>query len=73
VRDELEFELATFKETKQVSDKAMLAGGASRSNIAMYNRWFERYIKGLLRNEERLRTDTKFGAGAMYLVAGRKE
>jgi len=73
VKDELEFELATFKETKQVSDKAMIAGGASRKDISRYNRWFENYIRGLLKDDDKLRSDTTFGAGAMYLVAGRKE
>jgi len=72
VKDELAFELATFRETKEVSDKAMIAGGASKADIAKYNRWFEGYVKGLLGSDEKLRSDTTFGAGAMYLVAGRK-
>ena len=66
------FELATFRETRSVSDKAMIAGGASRSDIAKYNRWYEGYTQGLLNSDEKLRTDTTFSAGAMYLIAGRK-
>jgi len=73
VKDELSFELANFKETKKVSDKAMLAGGGSRGSIAKYNRWFEKYVKGLLKNEQKLLSDTTLGAGAIYLVAGRKK
>ncbi len=72
VRDELEFELATFRETRKVSDKAMIAGGGSRGSIARYNRWFENYVENLLKSDEKLRNDTTFGAGAIYLVAGRK-
>ncbi len=72
VRDELEFSLATFKETKKLDEKAMLAGGASRGNIARYNRWFEEFVQGLLKSDEKLRNDTTFGAGGLYLVAGRK-
>ncbi len=71
VKDELEFELASFKETKKVSDKAMLAGGASKSDVGKYNRWFEGFLKSLLKSDQKLRNDTTFGAGAMYLVAGR--
>ncbi len=65
VRDELEFELATFRETKNISDKAMIAGGGSRGNIARYNHWFENYIERLLENDEKLRNDTTFGAGPL--------
>ena len=72
VRDELAFELATFKETRGVSDKAMIAGGASKTNVARYNRWFEKFTEGLLSDDKLLRRDTTFGAGGMYLVAGRK-
>jgi len=71
VKDELEFEPASFRETKKVSDKAMLAGGASKSDVSRYNRWFAGFLKGLLKSDQKLRNDTTFGAGAMYLVAGR--
>src|SRR5712692_348620 len=37
VRDELEFSLATFKETKKLDEKSMLAGGGSKKDIAVYN------------------------------------
>ncbi len=73
VRDELEFELARFRETKKISNKIMIAGGGSKANIARYDRWFENYIEGLLKSDDKLRNDTTFGAGAMYLVAGRKQ
>ena len=73
VRDELAFYLATYKETKKLDDKAMQAGGASKRNIDLYNRWFEKWTKGMLDDNEKLRNDTVFGAGGMVLVAGRKQ
>ncbi len=73
VKDELEFALAFFKETKKLDSRSMLAGGASRRNISRYNRWFENYIGALLRDDEKLRKDTTFSAGGLYLVAGRKK
>ena len=71
VKDELEFELASFKETKTVSDKAMIAGGASKSDVARYNRWLVGFIKDLLKSDQKLRNDTTFWAAAIYLVAGK--
>ena len=73
VRDELDFALAFFRETKKVDSRAMLAGGASRKSVNRYNRWFENYVGALLRDDVKLRNDTTFGAGGLYLVAGRKQ
>jgi ubiquinone/menaquinone biosynthesis C-methylase UbiE len=73
VRDELAFYLATFQETKKLDAKAMQAGGASKKKIDQYNRWFEKWTKGMLDDNEKLRNDTVFGAGGMVLVAGRKQ
>ena len=72
VRDELKFYLATFKETKKLDAKAMLAGGASRKEINQYDAWVEKWMNSLLADDEKLRNDTAFGAGGMVLAAGRK-
>ena len=72
VRDELGFYLALFKETKSLDAKAMLAGGATRKEIDQYNRWWEEWMKSLLKDNEKLRNDTVFGAGGFVLVLGRK-
>jgi ubiquinone/menaquinone biosynthesis C-methylase UbiE len=73
VRDELAFYLATFRETKKLDAKAMQAGGASKKEIDQYNRWWEKWMMGLLDDNEKLRNDTVFGAGGIVLVAGRKQ
>ena len=73
VRDELGFYLDLYKETKKVDAKAMLAGGASKEEIGRYNRWFEKWTKGLLADAEKLRNDTVFSAGGFVLVIGRKK
>ncbi len=72
VRDELAFYFSTFKETKKLDAKAMLAGGASRKKINQYNAWFEKWMKSLLDDNEKLRNDTSFSAAGMVLAAGRK-
>jgi ubiquinone/menaquinone biosynthesis C-methylase UbiE len=73
VKDELGFYLATFKETRKLDAKAMQAGGASKTKIEQYNRWFENWIRGMLDDNEKLRNDTVFSTGEMVLVAGRKQ
>jgi SAM-dependent methyltransferase len=73
VRDELAFYLATLKETKKLDVKAMLAGGASRKKVNQYNSWWEKWMKSLLDDNEKLRNDTTFSAGEMVLVAGGKQ
>lgn len=72
VRDDLEFSLASFRETRKLDTEAMLAGGASRKNIVRYNTFFEKWVRDLLKDDEKLREDTTFGAGGLFLVAGRK-
>lgn len=72
VRDEMEFSLAEFRETKKLDEKAMVAGGSSRKNIARYNRWFEKWVQDLLKDDVKLRNDTTFSTGGLFLVAGRK-
>ena len=72
VRDELAFYLATLKETKKLDVKAMLAGGASRKKVNQYNSWWEKWVKSLLDDNDKLRNDTTFSAGGMVLAAGRK-
>src|SRR5205807_406358 len=72
VRDELGFNLANFKETRKLDAKAMLAGGASKRKIDQYNRWFVKWMKGMLDDNEKLRNDTVFSTGGIVLVAGRK-
>jgi len=73
VRDELGFNLATFKETRKLDAKAMQAGGASKRKIDQYNRWYEKWMKGMLEDNEKLRNDTVFSTGGIVLVAGRKQ
>jgi hypothetical protein len=51
----------------------MQAGGASKKEIDQYNRWWEKWMMGLLDDNEKLRNDTVFGAGGIVLVAGRKQ
>ena len=72
VRAELEFYLAMFNETKKLETKAMIAGGASRQRINRYDRWFEKWAKSLLADDQKLRSDTSFHAGGLILVAGQK-
>lgn len=72
VRDELGFYLAFYKQTKKMDAQAMKAGGASKRSINEYNRWYEKWMKSLLDDNEKLRNDTVFGAGGFVLVAGRK-
>jgi SAM-dependent methyltransferase len=73
VRDELGFYLSLFKETRKVDAEAMRAGGASEKEIDQYNRWYEKWMSGLLRDNDKLRNDTVFGAGGFVLVIGRKK
>lgn len=72
VRDELGFYLALYRETKKLDTRAMLAGGASKKEIDYYNRWWEKWVKSLLEDDEKLRNDTVFGAGGFVLVRGQK-
>ena len=72
VRDELGFYLALFKETKKIDARAMRAGGASTKEIDRYNRWYEKWTKSLLQDDEKLRNDTVFATGGFVLVIGRK-
>src|SRR6266704_914556 len=73
VRDELTFHLASFKETKKLHEKAMIAGGAPKQKIDQYNRWVEKWMKSLLDDDEKLRNDTVVSTGGMFIVAGRKQ
>jgi len=73
VRDELIFYLASFKETKKLDAKAMMAGGAPKPKIDLYNRWVEKWMNSLLDDDEKLRNDTVLSTGGMFLVAGRKQ
>ncbi len=72
VRDELGFYLEVFKQNKKLDGKAMRAGGASKRQIDRYNRWFERWARGLLKDDQKLRDDTGLSVGGFFLVAGRK-
>ncbi len=72
VRDELGFYLEVFKENKKLDGKAMRAGGASKREIERYNRWFEKWAQGLLKDDNKLRGDTGLSVSGMFLVAGRK-
>ena len=72
VRAELEFYLAFYNETRKIEAKTMLAGGASKQKIDLYNRWFEKWAKSLLADNQKLRSDTSFHAGGLILVAGQK-
>ena len=71
VRDELGFYLEVFKETKKLDGRAMIAGGASKSQIDRYNQWFEKWARGLLRDDQKLRDYTGLSVAGMFLVAGR--
>jgi ubiquinone/menaquinone biosynthesis C-methylase UbiE len=73
VRAEIKFWLASFKETKKRDAKAMLAGGATREEVRRYNRWIEKWLQGLLKDDEKLRNDTTFNADNRYIVVGRKQ
>jgi hypothetical protein len=73
VKAEIMFWLANFRETKKRDAKAMLAGGASREEIRRYNRWFEKWMRDLLKDDEKLRNDTTFNADNRYIVVGRKK
>ena len=72
VRDEVQFYLADFKQTKKLDSRSMLAGGASKTDINKYNRWVENHARQLLRDTDKLRHDTLVSASGMYVVAGRK-
>lgn len=72
VRDELGFYFEIFKENKRLDGKAMRAGGASKREIDRYNRWFEKWARGLLSDDHKLRNDTGLSVSGMFLVAGRK-
>ena len=48
----------------------MRAGGASKREIERYDRWFERWAQGLLRDDQKLRNDTGLSVSGMFLVAG---
>lgn len=72
VRAELEFYLAFYNETRKIESKTMIAGGASKQKINLYNRWFEKWAKSLLADNQKLRSDTSFHAGGLILVAGQK-
>jgi ubiquinone/menaquinone biosynthesis C-methylase UbiE len=72
VRDELGFYLEVFKQNKKLDGKAMRAGGASKRQIDRYSRWYEKWAQGLLKDDQKLRDDTRLSVGGMFLVAGRK-
>ena len=73
VRDELGFYLALFKETRKLDSVAMQAGGATKREIAQYDRWFEKWTNELLGSNEKLRDDTVFSASGFVIVIGRKK
>lgn len=68
-KDELTFYLATLKETKKLDTKAMRAGGAPKKKIDEYNRWVEKWMKGMTGDDEKLRNDTVFNTEG--IVSGR--
>jgi ubiquinone/menaquinone biosynthesis C-methylase UbiE len=79
-RNELEFHLATFKEEKKLTAKAMLAGGATKARIDQYSHWLETWMTGLLEHDQRLENEMVFttaglggfNTGGQILVSGRK-
>ena len=72
IRAELEFYLAFYNETRKIEARTMIAGGASKHKINLYNRWFDAWAKSLLADNKKLRSDTSFHAGGLVLVAGQK-
>ena len=73
VRDELGFYLALFKETRKLDSVAMQAGGATKEEIAQYDRWFEKWTNDLLSDTEKLRNDAVFSASGFVMVIGHKK
>ncbi len=72
VKDEIRFELQTFRETRKLERKVMLAGGATGKEVSTLAGKFEARMKQFLSDDEKLRNSTVFYAGGLYLVAGRK-
>ncbi len=72
VKDEIRFELQTFRKTNMLERKMMLAGGAKSGEITTLVRKFERRMKQLLSDDEKLRASAVFYVGGLYLVTGRR-
>ena len=78
-KNELEFHLATFRNGKKNYAEAMTAGGASKAEIRRYILLIERWMKGLLNDNQKIGRDTFFttggigrvNTGGLILVAGR--
>jgi hypothetical protein len=66
-------EQETSRETMKIDAEAMRAGGASKSEVDQYNRWYEKWTNALLHDNDTLRNDTVFGASGFVLVIGRKK
>lgn len=72
VKDDLRFELQTFKEMKKLERKVTLAGGATPKEVSTLHRKFEQRMKEFLSDDEKLRNSSVFYVGGLYLVAGQK-
>ena len=72
VKAQLQFELMNLRENKKVDRKAMLAGGANGEQIDQFYRKYESKTRELLTDSEKLKHNTAFDVGGLYLVTGRK-
>ncbi len=72
VKDEIRFELQTYRETRKLERKVMLAGGATSKEVSTLTRKYESRMKEFLSDDEKLRNSTVFYVGGLYLVAGQR-
>jgi hypothetical protein len=72
VKEQLEFEHATSKETRSLDRRYLDAGGMSRREVNDYFHRYEARVNGLLSDDNRLRESTAFYGASFIIVTGRK-
>ena len=72
IKEQLKFEYATSKETRNLDRKYLNAGGMSRKEVNDYFYRYEARMKRLLSFNNRLRDGTAFYGAAFIITTGRK-
>ncbi len=72
IKQQLEFEYVTSKETRSLDRRYLIAGGMSRKNVNNYFHRYEARMKRLLSDDNRLRENTAFYGAAFIIATGRK-
>ncbi len=71
IKEQLKFERATSKETRNLDRRYLRAGGMSRSEVNNYFHRYEARMKRLLSDDTKLRENTSFYGAGFIIATGR--